>query len=129
MTSSEAYTNIKALLDANGYREIPDLVEIDEVKESHADHGYILQPIGSVEDNYTNNALLTEHNWRLEITYRYKDSPDRVTKYGYFHTIKTSINDLSGHKGFISEPTFKRLANLTKISVGTLEFSLGLEGS
>lgn len=128
MSALTLYNTLKSTLDSNGYRELPDLMNIEEVKESHTHKGYILQPIGSKETEYA-NCLWTEHNWKLEMVYKNKNASDRVTNYDLFQTIKETIYDLADFKGFISQPTFTRLANHDRISVGTLQFCYGMEGS
>lgn len=128
MSALNLYNTLKTELDSHDYRELPDLMNIDEVKESHSHKGYVLQPIGSQEIEQ-NQCLLTEHYWRLEIVYKNKNASDRVSNYDYFCAIKKNIYDLTNFKGFISQPKFNRLANFTRISVGTLEFCYGIEGS
>lgn len=128
MSALTYYNTLKSTLDSASYRELPDLMNIDEVKESHSHKGYILQPIGSKETEYA-NCLWTEFNWRLEIVYKNKNASDRASNYDLFQTIKETIYDLAEFNGFISQPRFNRLANFTRISVGTLEFSYGMEGS
>ena len=128
MKANTAYSAIKICLLNNGYTEIPDLLNVDEVKEPQTERGFILQPVGSREMNdSTNCALLSEHNWKIDIVYKNIDSDDRVSKYMDFQDIKVAIKNLTGFKGFIGEPKFDRLNNLTNLSLGTLEFSLGLE--
>ena len=129
MTADIVYTEIKILLEGYGYKEIPDLMNIEEVKESQSNKGFILQPTGSEEIEYTNSSLTTEHEWKLEIVYRSKNLSDRVTNYSYFHSVKQNIQKKTDFKGFLSKPKFERLADLTFHSVGTLEFSYGIEGS
>lgn len=128
MSALTFYNTLKSTLDSNSYRELPDLMNIDEVKESHAHKGYVLQPIGSKE-NEQNQCLLTEHNWKLEIVYKSKNASDRVSNYDLFQAIKETLYKLTDFKGFVSQPKFNRLSNFTRISVGTLEFCYGIEGS
>lgn len=126
MTSLEAYENIKALLEENEFRELPGLLNADEVKESHTNEGFILQPTGTDEDEYTSGGLFTNYKWRLEIIFKNIDAKDRVEKFDRFNEIKRLLHKLSSEV-VIDATAFNRLGNFTFLSLGTINFNYGAQ--
>jgi hypothetical protein len=122
------YNQIIEVLSGLGLREIPGLIDIDEVKESHKENGFILKPTGTDETELANKNLFTVYNWSLEIVFKHVNSLERVKCFDLFHSIKEAVQKIDGFKGFSSEPEFNRLANFNFLSVGTLTFQLGSSG-
>lgn len=128
MSAVTFYNTLKTALSNEGYNEIPDLMEIEEVKESHKHKGYILKPIGTNEDQqFLNKCIITDFEWMLQIVYKHNSALERVTSYDEFHDIKRTLYALSNFSSYTSNPTFGRLANFTRVSVGTLQFYFGRE--
>jgi len=128
MSAATFYNTLKTALSNEGYTEIPDLMDIEEVKEPHKHKGYILKPIGSQEDQqFTNKCLISDHEWMLQIVYKNNSASERVANYDEFHTLKKTLYALSDMNSYTSNPTFGRLANFTRVSVGTLQFYFGRE--
>lgn len=128
MSALNTYNQIVNVLSEYGLREIPGLIDIDEIKESHKENAFILKPTGTDETELANSNLFTIYNWSLEVVFRHVSSRDRVQAFDSFHEIKGAIQKIAGFKGFSSEPEFARLANFTFLSVGTLIFQLGSDG-
>ena len=129
MTAEEAYTEIKAMLEGLDLREIPNLHNADEVKESHNADGFILQPTETEEVEYASNGLATSYQWRLEVIFKHVNSLERVRKFDEFNTVKQTLQQLSGFVGFTAGTTFERLADFTFVSIGTINFKYGITGS
>lgn len=110
-------------------REIPNMMNADEVKETHKDDGFILQPVATSETEYTSGGLLSSPQWRLEIVFKNVNALERVQKFDRFNLIKQSLQQLAGFIEFDGDTTFTRLANFTFVSLGTINFSMGIEGS
>ena len=125
MSFSSDYSVIKQLLEDNGYKEIPDLLDAEDVKTSHEGNGFVLQPIGSEEIFLSSNCLLSNPNYRLQLVYLNMDVTQRNMNYLRFNGIKFLLAKLNGFKNFSSNPTFGRLANFTNNTIGTLEFYYG----
>jgi hypothetical protein len=70
------YNTLVTLLNNNGYKEIPEVIEIDEIKLPHKNFCFILRPVGSEEDEQ-GQCLLTAHEWQLELIYFGKTSADK----------------------------------------------------
>lgn len=117
------------MLEGYGLREIPNLMNADEVKESHSRDGFILQPTATAEVEYTSGGLLSSFQWRLEIIFKNVTALERVQKFDRFNLIKQSLQQLAGFIGFDGDTTFTRLANFNFNSLGTINFSMGIEGS
>ena len=130
MNAIDVYNLVKTMLeDDYDLREIPNLMLIDEVKESHTKDGFILQPTGTTETEYANRGLLSSYVWQLEIVFKNVTATERVQKFDIFNSIKQSLQQLTGFTGFEGETTFGRLANFTFMSLGTINFQFGIEGS
>lgn len=127
MSAITTYNSIKAMLEEYGLRELPGLVDIDEVKESHKEDGYVLKPIGTDETEFANNSLFTLYQWSLEIIFKNIDSAERVNNFDTFNTIKKALQELDEFKGFLSTE-FTRLGNFTFLSLGTITFEMGAQG-
>lgn len=130
MSAASYYTTLKAAIDALGYSELPDLLDIEEVKESHSDKGYVLQPTDSLLDQeFTGRALAINVGWKLDVVYKHNTSAQRVVNKDLFLTLIETLYALDNFIKYTSEAKFNRLPNLTKISVGSLTFLFGREVS
>lgn len=130
MSAETVYGTIKTMLeDTYDLREIPNMDNIDEVKESHTRDGFILQPTSTEETEYTSGGLLSSFSWQLEIVFKNINELERAKKFDTFNSIKQGLQQLSGFIGFTGETKFERLANFTFMSKGTINFQFGIEGS
>ena len=123
MSFSSDYSVIKQLLEDNGYKEIPDLLDAEDVKTSHEGNGFVLQPIGSEDISFTSNNLSSLINYRLQIIYLNMDATQRNKNFERFQSIKFLIARIV--HSISPNPTFNRLGNFQNNTVGTLEFFYG----
>ena len=129
MTAEQAYIEIKSMLQNLGLREIPNLHNADEVKESHNADGFILQPTETEEAEYVSSGLMTSYQWKLEVIFKHNNSLERAQKFDRFNVVKQALQQLSGFIGFTAGTSFERLADFTFVSIGTINFKYGILGS
>jgi hypothetical protein len=123
MTYVEAYKEIVAYLESEGYRKQPQAKNMDKASESLKDMGYSLKPSKSNEKYLTDRQTLLVHPFTLEISYITNNDLEIAEAYDKWEKIFADLAGMAEYGGATSD-SFSADPQ-KKVTIAELEFTFG----
>ena len=125
-----SYATIKAgfvtVLTDNGYKEMENLMEVEDAPASFNHLHYILKVEGFPVELLTDDQVIGSHLFRLEVMYQNNDTTQRDTNYALFLILAKAVSAVSNFLGFREDASFLDQDDGYH-TVGTLVFDAGAE--